>query len=461
MDYKDNDFAKSYLSHMDNVEFLSKEDQIKIGYEIKKNESLILESCIKFNEFRKQILTLKTAIDRNPDNIVKFSKDIDDSSKQKTKTKIADSFDRLFESLEDGSDKECVKYLNEVNLTSSTINQLLMPIKERFRVLESYDERLDRVFKFLEVNSIDQVLQIEKDLEDKTKRQIICKRLYSTESRIGHCINEVRDVQKFLEKEGLNDKSSKELKQLYKKINQLEYKVKEEREKLISSNLPLVIHRAKRYVNQGLDFEDLVQEGNIGLIKAVDKYEPSKNIKVTTYASWWIDQAIRRAISNKAKTVRIPIHIQDVVQKINRAYHQLCHKLGREPNHKEIAKHTGIKLKVITDVYATAQHEVGIDEEVSTGIAYKDILPDQNSDPFTQTSKTMLYEKIRQALSHLNPRDEKIIRLRFGIGETDTHTLEKIGGFYGITRERVRQLERRALKTAKKNVDGELNDGDI
>lgn len=455
MDYKDNDFAKAYLSKMDDVKFLTKEEQIELGFEIKKNEKLILENCIKFNEFRKQILTLKVAIDRNPDNIVKFSKDLDDSSKSTHKLQIAKSFDSLFESLETGSNDDCIKYLSEINLSSSTINQLLMPIKERYRTLQSHDDNLKRVFRFLEVNTIDEVFQLEKDLDDKTKNQLHCKRLFTTESKLNSYISDARDAIKFLEDENMDRDGAEELKVLYKKINQLESKVEEQRNKLIESCLPLVINRAKRFTDQGLDFEDLVQEGNIGLMKAVDKFEPNKNIKVTTYASWWIDQAIRRAISNKAKTVRIPIHIQDVVQKINKAYHQLCHILGREPNHKEIAKHTGIKLKVISEIHATAQYEVGLDEEVSSGVSYEDILPDGSSSALSKTSKSMLYNTVRAALSELSPRDEKILRLRFGIGEVSDHTLEEIGNHYGITRERVRQVEKRALRKFGENIEQE------
>ena len=459
MDYKDNDFAKTYLAHMDKVVFLSKEDQIKIGFTIKTNEKLILENCIKYSEFRKQLLTLKVAIERNPDNIVKFSKHLEDNSKTAMLTSITESFDNLFLNLEDGSDELCIKYLDEINLTSSTLNQLLMPIKERHRTLQEFNQKMTRVFSFLEVNSIDEVLELEKQLFNKTQRSLICKRLYSDESRISNYILEAKDLIKFKEKEQLDQDSCKDLVQLYKKIRQLESKVEEQRRLLIESNLPLVINRAKRYMNQGLDFEDLVQEGNIGLIKAVDKFEPSKNIKVTTFATWWIDQAIRRAISNKAKTVRIPIHIQDVIQKINKAYHKLCHELGREPNHEEIAEHSKIKLKVIKDVFATAQHEVGISEEIGSGVAFSDILPDTGMSPFSKMNKDTQYHKIREALALLSPKYEKLIRMRYGIGEKEPHTLEECGKFHGFTRERARQVEKNGLKKLReKFIDQELKE---
>lgn len=440
----DNDFAKTYLSKMDDVVFLSKEDQIEIGLEIKQNEHQILIECTPFPLFRDQLYSLKDVIERNDNNIFKLSKHLDHLSKKKDIKKISDYFYGLFDAIEASEkDKVILNYLEDINLSSSTINKLLKPIQDIAKDIESQSEEIKRVFKFLEIDSEKELLELKKNCDDSVSfRKSICRSLYTDESKLYNYFH--------IGMIALNSSEDKEyVNQIIKLkdiIDTLKAKVEEQRALLISSNLPLVINRAKRYQNQGLDLEDLVQEGNIGLIKAVDKYEPSRNIKITTYATWWIDQNIRRSISNKAKTVRIPIHIQDIISKTNKSYHQLCQKLKKEPSLEEISADTGIALDKLLRVYETSQYSVGIDEEISKGVQIQDVLSDtnDNSDPFITTSKLMLKNRIRQVLSKLTPRNEKIIRLRFGIGETNEHTLEEIGTKFGVTRERIRQLEKRA-----------------
>lgn len=241
----------------------------------------------------------------------------------------------------------------------------------------------------------------------------------------------------------------KDVKYIFGKISGLESQASQYKNTLITKNLRLVVSRAKRFINKGLDFEDLIQEGNIGLMKAVDKFDSSKKTKVSTYATWWIDQSIRRSISNKGKTVRVPTHIEWMQTNLNTLIDKMTGTLKRPPTLLEISKESGIDIKVLEDLKTRAQHEVGLDEELSSGKSLNDILPDESSiSPFVQVEQKLMREKIREILSTLKPSSEKIIRLRFGIGEApdaEGMTLQEIANQIGITKQGVRVRECSAL----------------
>jgi RNA polymerase primary sigma factor len=189
-------------------------------------------------------------------------------------------------------------------------------------------------------------------------------------------------------------------------------------------------------------------------MKAVDKFEPNRNIKVSTYATWWIDQALRRAICNKSKLVRIPVHIQQIFQKIHQAYFVLSQELGREPTTKEVAKHVELPENKVLDLLSTSQFEVSLDSEVSTGITFSDVPHDKESKtPFQEASHLLLKDKIKAVLSDLLPKHEMVIRLRFGLGEDKEHTYEEIGTVLKLTKQRIQQLEKKALNKVLKNSE--------
>ncbi len=447
------DFETHYMKQLVGTKMLTKKDQRDLGYEIKKNEQLILDTCIKFGEFRNQLLSLEECIIRNPNNIVRYSKLVEEDSPESIRKEVISNFDVLFKHLKEGNAEQSLVDLGVIQLTSSTLNQLLSPIKQHFSKIVSNEEKLSKILKFLELDSVEEFHDFVEDCKNDYSRVAICKKLYINESRL---YNQINDAESCLSVEDPIKVS--ETKSLYLKIKNLESQVEHHRHQLIRSHLPLVVSRAKRFMNQGLDFEDLVQEGNLGLIRAVDKYEPSKDIKVTTYATWWVDQAIRRAISNKSKIVRIPVHIQDVHSKVNKSYHKLCHSLMREPSTLEISIDSKIKESVILELLDTAQHEISLHSEISDGVSLSDILVDSNQQsPAATVSRNLLGNKIRNILSELSPRNEKIIRLRFGIGELEPRTLEEIGKRFGVTRERVRQLEKKSLKKLR-NHSQELFD---
>ena len=220
------------------------------------------------------------------------------------------------------------------------------------------------------------------------------------------------------------------------------------RTEMVSANLRLVVKIARDYVNLGLPLLDLISEGNIGLMKAVERFDPRKGSKLSTYASWWIRQSIKRALANQTKTIRLPIHLVEKIGKIRRVSSQMTEELGREPTDEELAEEIGLSTSKITALKSAALRPASLDEPIQDGesFQYSDIVSDEESDnPFETLRDKDLLEEIDEVLELLDNRERAIIDMRFGLDGQDPKTLEEIGVNLGVTRERIRQLQNAAL----------------
>jgi RNA polymerase primary sigma factor len=246
--------------------------------------------------------------------------------------------------------------------------------------------------------------------------------------------------------------SSNQIKEAVKAIEKGEAKAREAKSEMVKANLRLVISIARRYVNRGLNFMDLIQEGNIGLMKAVDKFEYQRGYKFGTYATWWVRQAITRAIADQARTIRIPVHMIAIINKLNRTSQTLVQEMGREPTLDEIAEETGMSPDKVQEILKVTKRPISLetpmgeeeDSRLEDFIEDKEVISPQDA-----AISSNLAKRVQKVLSTLNEREEKILRMRFGIGEKHDHTLDEVGQYFELTRERIRQIEEKALRKLK------------
>ena len=236
---------------------------------------------------------------------------------------------------------------------------------------------------------------------------------------------------------------------LKKELNKLVKRGDRAKQRLAEANLRLVVSIAKRYVGRGMQFLDLIQEGNLGLIKAVEKFDYTKGYKFSTYATWWIRQAITRAIADQARTIRIPVHMVETINKVIRVSRQLLQELGHDPTPEEIAAEMSMPVERVREILKIAQEPVSLEtpigEEEDSHLG--DFIPDEDaSEPAEAASFTLLKEQLVEVLATLTPREEKVLKLRFGIEDGRTRTLEEVGREFNVTRERIRQIEAKALR---------------
>ena len=271
------------------------------------------------------------------------------------------------------------------------------------------------------------------------------------ETKLANLVIEGRAAKERLEEIEKDDQNNVPIEE-YNKLLSISDSADDAKDRLVNANLRLVVSIAKRYLSRGLQFLDLIQEGNMGLIKAVDKFDPSKGFKFSTYATWWIRQAITRAVADQARTIRIPVHMVETINKLVRVQRQLVQELSREPSPEEVAERMEISVEKVQQIQRIAQEPislespVGEEEDSSLG----DFVFDPHAlDPYEYTAKMKLREELDSVLATLTEREERVLRLRFGLIDGRQRTLEEVGKEFNVTRERIRQIEAKALRKLK------------
>jgi RNA polymerase primary sigma factor len=473
------DPVRLYLRRMGLVALLTREGEVELSKRMEEGQRRVLQVVLNSSLAIEEILNVGDDLRKKAIRVKEVVKDIDEEDVEFDEQwhlericKVIDKVRRLWRDQEkvaeklDGklSDPTKKKVRGQINDLKQEILNTLIELRLKKKQIDKIVFRLkDFVSRLDHANreiigcehktglSIDELRRTLREIRSSPLRQrAVAKKLGLRSEEIEKLSQVIAGAQAKIRKvEDEARLSERNLREIVKEIQHGERMAEEAKAKLIEANLRLVVSIGKKYTNRGLQFLDLIQEGNIGLMRAVDKFDYKRGYKFSTYATWWIRQAITRAIADQARTIRIPVHMIETMNKLTRTARSLVQELGREPTHDEIAEKMELPVDKVRKVLKLAKEPISLDtpigEEEDSHLG--DFIEDKSViSPADAVISMNLSEQTRKVLATLTPREEKVLRMRFGIGERSDHTLEEVGQDFDVTRERIRQIEAKALR---------------